>query len=534
MAGQPHKSESMKNNALRRDAGPIGLLLASVGGMIGSGWLFGALNAAKIAGPAAMISWVIGGGAVLLLAFVYAELSTMFPKPGAVIVFPQLCFGDLAAQIMSWINFLAYVVIAPVEAVAITSYAANFVPGLENADTGTLSDTGLIMAAGLMALFLLINLFAIRLVLFLNNIITWWKLAIPVLTVIMLILVHFRGANFQQFGFAPNGIGGVLQAVPASGILFSFLGFRQAIELAGESANPQRNLPFAILGSVLLCLALYLALQLAFIGALQPGHLAQGWGKLEFPGITGPFAGLATLAGLPWLATLLYADAAISPGGTGVIYSTAAARVLYATAEAGLMPGYFAGATRSGVPVRSLGLAFFAGLIFLLPLPSWRLLVGYISSIGVLAYGVGPVVLFCFRRTLPEQEFIRPFRLAKAWLIAPLAFIVSNLAVFWAGASITNHLFGGLLVVFILYCLWQWRRQGTLRHLNWRGAAWMPAYFGGLWLITLAGPLHGLGLLGNLSGAIAIALFSIAILAIARSCALPDPVTAKARFGLLN
>ncbi len=523
----------MKNNTLRRDAGPIGLLLASVGGMIGSGWLFGALNAAKIAGPASMISWVIGGGAVLLLAFVYAELSTMFPKPGAVIIFPQLCFGGLSAQIMSWINLLAYSIIAPVEAVAITSYTANFLPGLENTVTETLTGMGILMAAGLMALFLVINLFAIRLVLLFNNAITWWKLAVPALAACMLIWGHFRAANFYQFGFAPYGVGGMLQAVPASGILFAFLGFRQAIELAGESANPQRNLPFAILGSVLLCLALYLALQLAFIGTLQPAHLAHGWARLNFPGISGPFAGLAMLAGLPWLAALLYADAAISPGGTGVIYSTAAARVLYASAEAGLMPGYFASATRHGVPVKSLFLAFCAGLIFLLPLPSWRLLVGYISSIGILAYGVGPVVLFCFRTTLPEQEFSRPFRLGMAWLIAPMAFIISNLAVFWAGANITNHLFGGLLAAFILYCLWQWR-QGELRHLNWRGAAWMFPYFTGLWLITLAGPLHGLDLLNNASGALAIALFSLAILAIARSCALPNPVAAKARFGRLD
>ena len=108
----------MSARGLRREAGRTGLLFASLGGMIGSGWLFGALNAAKIAGPASLISWVIGGIAVLLLAFVFAELSTMFPRPGAVIVFPKLCFGPLAAQVMSWINFLAYIAVAPVEAVA--------------------------------------------------------------------------------------------------------------------------------------------------------------------------------------------------------------------------------------------------------------------------------------------------------------------------------------------------------------------------------------------------------------------------------
>src|ERR1700679_499605 len=122
--------DRMPAHGLKRDAGRIGLLFSSIGGMIGSGWLFGALNAARIAGPAALISWVIGGIAVLLLALVFAELSTMFPRPGAVIVFPKLCFGPLAAQVMSWINFLAYISVAPVEAVAVISYGNNFLPGL--------------------------------------------------------------------------------------------------------------------------------------------------------------------------------------------------------------------------------------------------------------------------------------------------------------------------------------------------------------------------------------------------------------------
>jgi amino acid transporter len=498
--------------------------------MIGSGWLFGALNAAKIAGPAALISWVIGGAAVMLLALVFAELSTMFPRPGAVIVFPDLCFGRLAAMVMSWINFLAYVAVAPIEAVAVVSYGNNFLPGLVAPVTGVLTLRGVGVAAGLMVLFLVVNLLAIRLVLRINNAITWWKLLVPAATAVVLMFVHFRGQNFIQYGFAPTGVGGVFAAVSGSGIVFTFLGFRQAIELAGETANPARALPFSILGSVLLCLLLYCGLQLAFIGALSPADLAQGWTHLQFPGISGPFAGLASGLGLTWLAVTLYTDAAISPGGTGIIYNTTAARVIYATADSGLMPGRFAQISANGVPVTSLGLSFAAGLLFLLPLPSWRMLVTYLSSIGVLAYGIGPVVLFTFRRTLPEAQFPRPFRLRAAAIVAPLAFIVGNLVVFWAGADVANHLFGGLGAMFVLYCLYQLAVHRGLGHLEWRGAWWIGPYFGGLWLITFLGPLQGTGLLDNASGAAVLAVFSVGILYLARACALPDPARAKARF----
>jgi amino acid transporter len=202
--------------------------------------------------------------------------------------------------------------------------------------------------------------------------------------------------------------------------------------------------------------------------------------------------------------------------------------VIYATADEGLAPRILAQVSPSGVPVTSLALAFVVGLLFLAPLPSWRLLVTYLSSIGVLAYGIGPVTLLAFRTTLPESEFPRPFRLPAVALLAPLAFIVGNLVVFWAGATITNHLFGGLLAAFILYCAVQLATHKTLAHLAWRGAWWLAPYFAGLWLITYLGPLHGRNILTNTTGAAAIALFSLVVIYLARTCAMPDPQEAKA------
>jgi amino acid transporter len=499
--------------------------------MIGSGWLFGALNAARIAGPAAIFSWVIGGIAVLLLAFVFAELTTMFPRAGAVVVFPKLCFGPLAAQIFSWINFLAYVSVAPVEAVAVVTYGDNFYPGLVAAKSGVLTLAGLAAAVALMALFLVINLAAIRLVLRINSAITWWKLAVPFLTVLALMLARFHAGNFTAQHFAPAGADGVLKAVSGAGIVFTFLGFRQAIELAGESSDPAKNLPFAILGSVLICILLYCGLQTAFIGALDPSDIAKGWVHLTFAGVSGPFAGLAALAGLPWLAAMLYADAAISPGGTGIIYNTTASRVILASAEEGLFPRRLARISAAGVPVASLALAFCAGLLFLLPLPSWRLLVSYLSSIGVLAYGIGPVILICFRRTMPHARYPRPFALAAANVLAPLAFIVANFVVFWAGAAVVDHLFGGLAIAFGIYLLWQAVTRRTLTHLAWSGAWWIAPYFAGLWLITILGPkdlTHGNGTLSALTASIILTIFSLAIIRLACFCALADPQDAKA------
>lgn len=188
---------------LRREAGIIGLLFASLGGMIGSGWLFGPLHAAKIAGPASLVSWVIGGIAILLLAFVYAELATAFPRSGAVVAFPKLSHGNLMALVMSWVVFLGYVSVAPVEVMAVLSYANNYIHGFVHPKTGILTGLGFWVSFAMLGFFVLLNAFGIRWLLRINSTLVWWKLAIPTLTVIALLLASHHGGNLTSHGFAP-------------------------------------------------------------------------------------------------------------------------------------------------------------------------------------------------------------------------------------------------------------------------------------------------------------------------------------------
>ncbi len=516
---------------LRRDAGIIGLLFASIGGIIGSGWLFGPLNAAKVAGPASIIAWIIGGVAVLLLAFVYAELTTAFPRSGAVVAFPKLSHGNLMAVVMSWVVFLAYVTVPPAEVIGVLTYANNYVAGLVDPHTGVLTSLGFIVALVLLIIFLSLNLLGIRWVLAVNSTLVWWKIVIPVLTVIALLLSSFHASNITAHGFAPTGLPGILSAVSTTGIVFSYLGFRQAIELAGETRNPRRTLPIAILGSVIICIVIYIGLQAAFIYAVDPASIAGGWAKLSFKGVAGPFAGLATLAGLSWLSVLLYIDAFVSPAGTGIIYCSTTARVVYATGKEGLMTQAFAKVSGPGVPWVALLVTLAFSVFFFFPFPSWQTIVGYISSVSVLSYGIGPVVLFTLRRTLPVDMHPRPFLLRGAAAIAPLSFIVSNLIVYWSGATNDNFMFGMLAVFFVLFIIWELATKRSLDHLQWRGAWWLAPYFFGMWLLTYIGPkalTGGTGLMGEASGMLAVAIFSVVILFVARASGIPDPEEARA------
>src|SRR3954465_12872051 len=187
---------------LRRDIGVVGLLFTSVGSVIGAGWLFGALSASKIAGPAALLSWVIGGGAMILLALVHAELGAMYPVAGGSARFPHYAFGSLAGFAGGWFAFLGAVTTAPIEVEAALQYSTNYVHGLTKLSHGTpvLTTTGYPAAGALMLLFSVINVLGVKWLSETNKAAVWWKIAIPVGTVIVLLVNAFHTSNFSADG----------------------------------------------------------------------------------------------------------------------------------------------------------------------------------------------------------------------------------------------------------------------------------------------------------------------------------------------
>ena len=261
---------------------------------------------------------------MLILALVHAELGGMYPVAGGSARYPHFAFGSLAGYTSGWIVWVGAVTVAPIEVLAALQYLTHYFPWLTSTSGGVtlLTPIGIVISVMLMAVFTVINLLGVASLAKSNNVIMIWKIAIPVLAVIVLMILSFHTTNFvhpSHGGFAPFGIAGVLSAIATGGIIFSYQGFEQAIQFGGETRNPARNIPFAVIGSMVAGAVLYIALQVAFLGALSPENLAKGWDEITFPG-AGPFAGLATAVGATWLATLLYIDAAISPAGTGLIY----------------------------------------------------------------------------------------------------------------------------------------------------------------------------------------------------------------------
>ena len=485
---------------LKRHVGVVGLLFASVGSIIGSGWLFGALDASSAAGPAALISWALGGVMILLIALTYAELGTMFPLSGGVVRFPHLAFGSFASYTSGWITWVAVATTAPIEVEASLQYGTKYAPFtsehvVDGESVHTLTGLGYVSAVILMAVFVVVNYYGIRWFARINNALVAWKIAVILLVIAAFMLTSFHGGNFTSHEFMPSGWHGVFEAIATSGVVFSYLGFRQGIEFAGETDNPRRNVPIAVVGSVLITGVIYVALQFAFIGALDPGILdeSKGWSGLSFENDFGPLAAIASLIGLGWLAVVLYADAIISPGDTGLIYTTATSRISYAMARNGNAPQALARTTDRGVPLISLIVTFVVGLIVFLPFPSWQQLVGFITSATVLSFATGPLVLGALRQGLPDAE--RPFKVPGGHVIPVLAFWAANLIIYWSTWPINWKLFIAVLIGFALLPVYHLLGK-DVPDLDWRsGATWVLPWLGGLALISYLGNYGGRGVL---------------------------------------
>src|ERR1700760_1464500 len=190
----------LDSEGMDRDVGFLGLLWASEGSIIGSGWLFGALTAASIAGPSVIIAWVVASFIIILLALVHAELGGLFPVSGGTSRFPHYAFGSLAGATFGWFAYLQAATVAPIEVLAAIQYASTWGFAHSWYNGTNLHGAGIPVAIALMFVFTAINLIGVRWLARVNNALTWWKVIIPIGTIIVLVVSSFHGSNFSHGG----------------------------------------------------------------------------------------------------------------------------------------------------------------------------------------------------------------------------------------------------------------------------------------------------------------------------------------------
>lgn len=489
-----------QDSKLRKDLGFWSLVAAGVGSVIGSGWLFSAMYAAQAAGPAALISWVIAGALMLMIALVFAELGMVRPESGGLVRYPLYSNGRLAASIIGWAMWLSYVGNPPSESAAVVQYASAWWHGpawwQRVYEGDKLTVLGTAVAVVLMALFVVVNYFGVKTFATSNNIVTAVKVFIPIITVVLLIASGF-GANSKAgglsnnigaHGFAPYGVTAALSAIASGGLIFAYTGFRNIIELSGEARHPRRDLPRSLIVTIAFSIVLYLGLQIGFLGALPASELAKatGWHGVN---LDSPFADIAKMLGFTWLSWLLIADSSISPSGSGIVYTAANARNVFGLAKNGFFPrAVMKISDKTGVPVTALLLNFVLGASFLILLPSWHSLVEVLSALAALTFSIGSVSLNVFRNVGLGDDGTR---LRGLNVVAPLAFMVSSLVIFWQDWGTlwktTIPLAIGLVWFIVSFATGR-RDPGDVA-----GGVWLIAYIVFVYLIAFMGNYGGKG-----------------------------------------
>ncbi|WP_461215556.1 APC family permease [Lacticaseibacillus sp. GG6-2] len=466
-------------------------IMLALGSLIGSGWLFGSWEATKIAGPAAILSWLIGGLVIGIIAYTYIEIGAMFPEAGGMSKYAQYSHGSLLGFIAAWANWVSLITLIPIEAVAAVQYMSTWPWSWATwthklLANGVITNYGLFVVYGFIIVFTLLNFWSVKILTRFTSLISVFKIGMPLLTIILLTMSGFHPQNYgtNLHEFFPYGTAAIFAATSAAGIIFSFDAFQTIINMGAEIEHPEKNILRGITISLTIAGVLYILLQSTFITAVPTKILAaSGWHGLNF---NSPFADLAMLLGLGWLSVLLYMDAFVSPFGTGVSFAATAARALFAMESNHHVPRWLGKLNQKyRIPRMAMIADTILSIVMVTTFRSWAVLATVLSTATLIAYLTGPVTAVSLRTM--GAHLYRPVRLRSLNWIAPIAFVLTSLAVYWAMWPTTVQVILIILIGLPFYFYFEWRSGFKELRAAIRPALWMLVYLVFISIMSYAG-----------------------------------------------
>lgn len=470
----------------------MGLLSAtflSVSSILGSGWLFAPYHAALAAGPASILSWILAAVVMLLLALCFAEIAALYPKRGLSAIIPTLSHNQYFGFPFAIANWLSVVAVIGLEADATIQYLINLVPQWTTLFFihGQLTYPGLSLSIALIVFFCLLNFWGSRVLTKTNNLLSIIKIIIPVVVALIVIAYAFHPHNFSspQFHFVTYGYTSIFTAILTSGIIVAFNGFQTVISFSSEVKKAARTIPVAVTIAIVLCLAVYLLLQIAFIGGIPAKMLAHGWHQLY---LTAPMIELVGFLGLGMLTTIIYFGATVAPIGSAVVFMGASSRMFTAMSRNKQMPKYFDRVhSRYRVSRRSLIFNSLFAMAFVLIFRSWSQLAQVLSLFHVVSYLPIPIALIIFRNATKGQyrSYIVPF----GKTISLFLFVFFTYLFTMGNFTIVSELMLLFLILHVLFIVINIRSLRTV-FMALQKSALLVAYFLYLFIMTYASPVN--------------------------------------------
>ena len=391
-----------EGHELKKSVSALQLTAMGVGAIIGTGIFVVIGKGAGIAGPAVILSFVLAAVACAFSALSYAELASSIPVSGSAYTYTYATLGEIVAWIIGWDLILEYGV--SVAAIAVgwggnlnAFLDAAFGFALPDAIAKSPSDGGVVNLPAVFVV-LAITLLLVRGVTEsarVNLVMVVIKLAV-LLFFIVVAFANFGTAHFQPF--APTGVDGVTSA--AAIIFFAYIGFDAVSTGSEEARRPARDLPLAIIGSLVICTIFYVLTAVGAIGIASPAQMEGSDAPLA--------AALDQGAGINWAAGILALGAVIAITSVVLVIFYGQTRIFFAMCRDGLLPQRLAAVNqRYGTPATlTIGLGVLISILAaLVPLGAIVELVNIGTLFAFILVNVGVIIL---RRTRPDMP--RPYR----------------------------------------------------------------------------------------------------------------------------
>jgi APA family basic amino acid/polyamine antiporter len=422
------QADALTDQRLKRALGATNLTALGIGAIIGTGiFVLTGTVAAQNAGPAVVLSFVLAGVASIFAALCYSEFASLVPMAGSAYTYGYATLGELFAWIIGWDLILEYALGAVTVSIGWSGYVVSFlhdigidIPAQLSAARGTLitlADGTQVTAIFNLPAVIIIAIITVLLVIGIresanvNNVIVFVKVAVVLLFIFG--AVHaVNPANWHPFIPPSTGVrghfgwSGVTQG--AGIVFFAYIGFDAVSTAAQEAKNPQRDMPIGIIGSLLVCTVLYIAVSAVATGIVP-------YLQLDVPD---PIAVAADHAGLGWMSAAIKLGAIAGLSSVILVMLLGQSRIFWTMADDGLLPEFVSRVHRKFCTpwittiLTGIVVAFFAALFTVRE-------AGSLVSIGtLLAFVIVSVGVLVLR--IREPDLPRTFKTPAVWVVAPL------------------------------------------------------------------------------------------------------------------
>jgi len=502
---------------LRKELSLLNLVVIGVAGAVGTGALFSSAGMAASAGPALILSWILGGIFYFFIGLTYVQLSLNYPEAGGPSRYSIYSHGRVTNMINAFSDLIWYIFIPPIEAIAVV-YGLNLFTSphlVLVSQAGTPTTFGALLGILITLLFVPFNYFSVKFFGQSTTTIGIIKLLLYLAVAFGFLFLFYHPQNFTAYGgFAPFGFLGIFSAIPLA--MFAFGGIRVIPDYA-EEVKDHKVLDKAIIYTVIGQTLIYVLFAVAFVASIDwkgLGFTPGNWTSLSsIPG--NPFIEIASTSNAPSLLLLLtIIIGVIGPFVTGYIYMGGGMRILFAMARSKYITEKMKELNEYSVPLWALIIfAIVSALVVYLsaPVPTIYGLISDSVVAGYIGFSAAPVALVSLKKQGKLKEFI-PF----SEVFAPLAFVFASLIIFWSGWPSVPYAVLLLTIISIVFSVIYKIKE------NVKNALWYIGYIASLLIMTYIGSDGALNIINFYYSSAIVAVLAIVFYVIGVSSRLKE------------